>query len=1590
MNDPQARRRATDRFDVDQVFAGGGEMGALMSALDWSKTLLGPVSTWSQALRTTVGLLLRNPFPLLLWWGPKFVQIYNDAYRPIPGAKHPVSIGQPASECWAEIWDIIGPMIEAPFRGEPATWSDDLELFHTPRGFLEETHYKVAYSPVPDETAATGIGGVLATVAEITAQVQGERQLRTLRELGTHAAEATTSEDACARAAATLGASSRDVPFALFYLLDSTGKIAHLCGTCGLKPGEHPAAPRSIALAGGSLQTGWPLDRVVGESLIEVVTDIDKRFDLLPASDQGKVPHTAIVLPLGSPNWPRIDGFVILGVSPHRELDEGYRSYFEVAAAQVVTAIRNARAHQDARKRAEALAEVDLAKTTFFSNVSHEFRTPLTLILGPLGDARSNPGGALAGESLDTVHRNALRLLKLVNTLLDFSRIEAGRTRANYQRTDLSVLTADLASAFRSLLEKAGLTLTVDCPPMAEPVYVDREMYEKLVFNLLSNAFKFTFKGGIRVSLHAGEGQVRLVVADTGTGIPEGELPHLFERFHRVEGAKGRSYEGSGIGLALVQELAKAHGGSISVESRIGEGSHFTVALPLGRVHLPPEQIEVASPLAVNGPGATLFLDEASQWLLDARVGPAAPNSYDVAPTADDVPSSRLSARILLADDNPDMREYLRRLLTAQGWEVQAVGDGEAALERVRARVPDLVLTDVMMPGLDGFGLLQALKQEERTRAVPVILLSARAGEAALIEGMQKGADDYLVKPFSAKELVSRVAARLEIARARAEAVEARARLHAQFMQAPVPVSVIIGPDLVYELANPAYLELVGRKDVVGKSIRAVFPELSGDSPILQIVESVFSSGKPFTADEYCVPLDRKGTGIAEDGYFKFTVQPVRDAAGKVTGVMMVAVDVTAHVDARERVRDALDFTRAVTGSLGEGVLATDLEGRLTLINPAAREMLGWKEDEALGKLVQEIVQIRRADGTPITADEYPFNLVMRKGDSFRTEEQLFSGRSRSSFPVSCTASALRQGGEQISGAVLAFQDISERKQAETLLASHQQALEMLAKGEQLEQVLDFLARSMESQSRNEFRVAIHLMEEDGQHFGYVAAPSLPASYAQATKGLDASLQTGPCSTAVMRHEPTIVHDFAAETRWPAFSAEAISLGLRACLTTPIVASDQRILGTFVIYYREPRDPTPYDHQLVEIVNHTASIAIEQRLADRRTESLIEELKVADLRKDEFLALLAHELRNPMAAISMALSMLERVEGDAVKSAKYRETARRQMGSLVRLVDDLLDVSRITSGKVELRKEEVELASIVQNALTATRSAIEARGHTLTLTVESGVLRMDADATRLEQVVVNLLVNAAKYTDPGGTISVRLAREVVKGAAQAVLAVRDTGHGIPKDMLDKVFDLFVQVSPTIHHAAGGLGLGLTLVRRLVEMHGGTVAAMSEGVGKGSEFVVRLPLSEGNQGEMPLHAGGPTEQTSPAPQRRRIVVVEDSEDVRETLKEFLEALGHEVTVAVSGPLGVAKVLELLPEVALVDVGLPGFDGYEVARRIRAESGGDKVYLVALTGYGSPDVKDKAKRAGFDLHLTKPVDINELRQVVGQTRPRPDVH
>ncbi len=423
-----------------------------------------------------------------------------------------------------------------------------------------------------------------------------------------------------------------------------------------------------------------------------------------------------------------------------------------------------ATANAELRRANAKLGELDAAKTAFYSNVSHEFRTPLTLMLGPIEDALASPGRTLGGEALRLTHRNTLRLMRLVNSLLDFSQIEAGRMQASYQPTDVSLLTAAVAGAFRSAVERVGIRFVVECAPLPEPVFIDHDLWEKVVLNLLSNALKFTFEGEITVSAGWRDDHVEIVIRDTGTGIPEHELPHVFERFHRVVGARSRTHEGSGIGLALVHDLVRLHGGTVQVSSREGVGTTFTICLPRGSAHLPKERVAVprATSASPGGKAAPHFVEEARRW--SSGSPPTEPEQVTT-PTAQS--ASKAPARILVVDDNADLRDYIAGILSPS-YVVELATDGLAALDAVRQRRPALILSDVMMPNLDGFGLLRALRADPSLQDIPLILLSARAGEEATIEGLEAGADDYLVKPFAARELLARVRTHVELARQRA------------------------------------------------------------------------------------------------------------------------------------------------------------------------------------------------------------------------------------------------------------------------------------------------------------------------------------------------------------------------------------------------------------------------------------------------------------------------------------------------------------------------------------------------------------------------------------------------------------------------------------------------------------------------------------------------------------------------------------------------------------------------------------------------------------------------------------------------------
>lgn len=1003
---------------------GGGELGALVRQKDWSQSRLGSIEGWPQSLRSAVSICLGSGFPIALYWGPELVLLYNDAWSPIPGAKHPLALGEPAREVWPEIWDTIGPLFQHVLTTGEATRSQDQLLSMRRHGYTEECYFDYTFSPIRGESGK--VEGIFNAVIETTDRVIGERRLRLVRELAERAAEARTAEQACQIAAHSLGTDPADIPFALLYLISDDGNEARLAGAAGLDT-ANLASPACIPLSGPQSDApAWPVAKVVRSGAAELVENIAQRLAPLPGGPWPESPGSALVLPMARAGTERLYGVLVAGVSPRRPLDSDYRLFLNIVASHIAQALANAEAHEEERARAEALAEIDRAKTTFLSNVSHEFRTPLTLMLGPLEEilARQKELPPAVTDLVAATHRNGLRLQKLVNTLLDFSRIEAGRAQASYEPVDLASRTSELASTFASAVEKAGLQLIVECPPLPEPVYVDPEMWEKVVLNLISNAFKYTFSGKIIVRLGQQQELAVLSVEDTGIGIAEGELPKLFERFHRVEGARGRTLDGTGIGLALVAELIRLHAGTVGVRSVLGQGSTFTVSLPFGTAHLPQERIGAARKLASTALHAESFVDEAMRWL---------PRQPDLLPPASNTPRLRIpDARVLVADDNADMRDYVSRLLSER-YEVETAANGEEALQRVLANPPDLVLSDIMMPGLDGFALLHALRTKPQTSTVPVILLSARAGEESRVEGLDAGASDYLIKPFTARELLARVGAHLEMARVRKQAAAREVGLRREaegardeavgVLESITDAFAAFDREWRFIYVNPKAEQLARlRQDqLLGNEYWEIFPATLGT-----VVEREFRR-----AARDRVPVDFEYFHQPWNVWFALKGYPTRDG-----GLSVYFRDITEQKLGVERLRESQQRLSAIYDGTYEyiGLLAPD--GTLLEANRASLEFAGNTRDDVVGRPFWDTPWFTATPGAP----ELVRQSVARAaaGEFVRFEATVYrpSGESQT-FDISFHP--IRNECGQVVLIVPEGRNITERKQAEEELRQSQQ-----------------------------------------------------------------------------------------------------------------------------------------------------------------------------------------------------------------------------------------------------------------------------------------------------------------------------------------------------------------------------------------------------------------------------------------------------------------------------------------------------------------------------------------------------------------------
>jgi PAS domain S-box-containing protein len=1423
--------------------AGGGEMGALIRAKNWSATSLGAPETWPQSIKTAVSICLNARVPIALWLGPELRLLYNDTYIPFLGeTKHPAILGAPGREAWAEIWATIAPMHEEVAAGR-ATSVEDVQLFFARRLPREEVYVSWGYSPILAPDGFT-IEGTFDACNETTAKVVGERRLATLRDLGARSLEQRTAEIACRDAAEVLHGNPLDIPFAAIYLLDEEGTSARrVAGTrlddcLTVFPENHPV------IDGSAASGPWPLSRVADTNRSCQISDLPGTVGVFPAGPWPDPVETAFVLPLSAPTQPRPAGYLIAGVSPRRILDPAYRSFLDLVAGHIATSIADARAFEAERRRAEALAEIDRAKTAFFSNVSHEFRTPLTLMMSPIEEVLAQPVGEVLPrnrELLGIAHRNSLRLLRLVNTLLDFSRVEAGRIQANYEPLDLAALTADIASNFRSACERAGLMLDVDCPPLGEPIYVDREMWEKIVLNLLSNAFKFTLQGRIGVTICADGSKVRLAVSDTGVGIPQAALPRVFERFHRIEGQPSRTHEGTGIGLALVQELVRLHGGDIAVQSAVGRGTTFTVTVPFGQAHLQADHISVSPSLASTAVGADAFVEEALRWLpTKGDVVPLAENVIDDIAPHSPVPAAGERARVLFADDNADMRDYVSHLLSWR-WDVDAAADGYAALEAARHRKPNLVLADVMMPRLDGIELLSALRRDPELCDVPVILLSARAGEEAQVEGLKAGADDYLVKPFSARELIARVDSSLALARLRGDELAAVSRLHELSTRLTATSDL---PSLLYAVLD-ATIELQGADfgdvQLYNKETRTL--EIVAQRGFQKEFLDYFRSVDADEGSACGLALKHRTRIIIEDVNLDADFTPHRGIAASA-GFRAVQSTPLFYRDSREPV----------------GMLSTHFRHPH---RPSARDL--------------RLTDLYARQATDVIA--------------FRLTEQ-----------------RLRESEARLQAAV-------------DLLKLGRYAWDPQTNALQWDDAL----RAMWGLSPGAYvdydvwRASVH-----PDDVAYVEA----AIRRCIDRNGDGLYDT---EYRVIRRTDGVERWIATRGQTQFENGKPVSFYGVALDVTDRKRIESRLERRVEARTRE-----------LEAVNRQLRSQIEQR---EIAEAAVQQLQRLDA-IGQTTSGVAHDFNNLLSVVLTNARLLSRKLHGA-DDQEGLELIRTAAERGVKLTAQLLAFSR---------KQQLEPQAVDLNTKIAEMSNLV--GVTLGGTIQLKTILAPhlwpalVDPTQIELIVLNLVINARDAMQSGGTLTLETSNAGIEHEPvrpedpppgdYVVLAVCDTGIGIPGDVLPRVFEPFFTTKET----GKGSGLGLAQVFGLAKQSGGGVR-IDTCVGEGTSVKVFLPRAELAKADEEMHLAE-ARQDWQVTRKLNVLVVDDDKSVLKSTTRMLDSLGYAAVVAESG----GEALRLIasePEFDLVlaDFAMPEMNGVELARALRTMHPNLPVILV--TGY-----------------------------------------
>jgi PAS domain S-box-containing protein len=1262
---------------------------------------------------------------------------------------------------------------------------------------------------------------VLATVLDTTERVLEDRRRQVLRDLASRTAGARNEEEVWRVSAETLGQDRLSLPFAFLYEYRPSEHRAYLAGASVETDGAlHPGV---IDCRSENL---WRFDPALTRD--GVILELGNRASRVSVANWPAPPKEASVVPIRLGEYSEALGFLVVGIHPGRAFDDAYRQFVYQITEHITIGLASASAYEQERQRADALAELDRAKTTFFSNISHEFRTPLTLMLCPLEEVLPKARERLSPEDheqLAAVRRNGLRLLKLVNTLLDFSRIEAGRLQASYQPTDLAGFTSEIASAFDSAMENAGLRFSVECQPITEPVFVDRDMWEKMVLNLLSNAFKFTFGGEVAVTLRPVDGTVELQVRDTGVGIPEEHRERVFERFHRIEGTHARTYEGTGIGLALVQELVKLHGGTVRVESALGKGSTFTVTIPSGRAHLPAGRIQAAQSFASTKIRAEAYVEEAQQWLGDesgAAVDIAMLGKLPLLTSSSEPEPAGKRELIVMADDNADMRQYLMHLL-GDRYEVHAVADGRQALEATRQLRPALVLADVMMPRLDGFGLLRAIRDDSALASTPVMLVSARAGEESRVEGLQATADDYLVKPFTAQELLARVATHVKMAhlrrvtaereeRLRNEAEIERQKLHAsqellaetsrlyrelqdreakirRLVEANVVGIVMWNLEGAITGANDAFLRMVGydREDLASGRVRwtDLTPTEWRDRDARALVElTKVGTVQPYEKEFFRknggrIPVLAGGALFEESGH---------------EGVAFV-LDLSEQKRAEEALRQSEQRWRTAFENSAISIMLRNLEGRFIAANSIFQNMLGYTESE--------LCQLNFVDVTHEEDRKAELQLIgeilQGKRQHYQIEKR-YRRKDGALLWVRNNVALVPGMGDAAPFLFAVVEDITQRKQEE----------------------------SARRYSEERHRVVVE-----------TANDAVVSAYESG-----AIQFANPATTRVFGYDPAELIGKPLTVLMPELMRKLHENGFRRYLAT-----GQRHInwqGTELTGLRKNGQEFPVEVSFGELTMDGRRVftgfirdiserkqAEEQREKLRRAQADLAHInRVSTM--GELTASLGHEIKQPItAAITDAQTCVGWLARERPEVAEAREAASRFIKDVTRAKEIIGRIASLYKKHVPNR-ELIDVNELIREMIVLMRS--EASRYSISIHGElaDGLPKIMADRVGLQQVLMNLMLNgveAMKDMTTPGTLTIMSKRSEDGELAVSIL---DTGVGVPPEQIDQIFSAFVTSK------AQGTGMGLPISRSIIESHGGRLWA-TPNTGPGSTFQFVLPI-----------------------------------------------------------------------------------------------------------------------------------------------------